>query len=255
MMVARDRIIKFCEDYLKAKKFTDAFHNGLQVEGTESISKIVTGVSFSVALIDEAIKRKAQMIIVHHGLFAKNIPMPPVINGHFKNRLKLLLSNDINLAGFHLPLDAHSAIGNNISLAKLFNLKNIKPINTADYGEIGFIGDFARPKLFTDFVKEVNKKLNTKSYIIPAGLKHVKRLGIISGGAAPDYIDAVKMGADIYLSGDIREDLVEAIKETKINFINAGHYNTEKLGVQNLGKLIAKKFKIRVEFVDVPCEV
>ena len=255
MSADRDKIIKFCEYYLKVKKFTDACHNGLQVEGTESISKIVTGVSFSVALIDEAIKRKAQMVIVHHGLFSKNIPMPPVVNGHFKNRLKLLLSNDINLVGFHLPLDAHPAIGNNISLAKLFGLKNIKPINTADYGEIGFIGDFTRPKLFTDFVKEVNKKLGTRSYIIPAGPKYVKRLGIISGGASPDYIGAVKMGADVYLCGDIRESLVEAIKETKINFINAGHYNTEKLGIQNLGKLIAKKFKIKVEFVDIPCEI
>jgi len=255
MTADRDKIIKFCEDYLKTKKTTDYCHNGLQVEGSKEVSKIIIGVSLSQKLIESAIAKKAQMIIVHHGLFKSSIATLPEIKGHLKNRLKLLLSNDINLAGFHLPLDAHPVIGNNISLAKLFGLKNIKPINTPDYGEIGFIGDFAKPKLFTDFVKEVNKKLNTKSYIISAGPKHIKRLGIISGGASPDYIDAVKMGADVYLCGDIREDLVEAIKETGVNFINAGHYNTEKLGVQNLGNLIAKKFKIKVEFVDIPCEV
>lgn len=255
MKVDRDKIIKFCEDYLGVKKFNDYCHNGLQVEGAEKVSKIITGVSFSEALIKEAIKRKAQMIIVHHGLFSKTISTPPEIKYHLKNRLKLLLSNDINLAGFHLPLDAHPKIGNNISLARLFNLKNIKSIDTPDYGEIGFVGDLARPKPFEDFVKEVNKKLNTKSYIIEAGPKKVKRLGIISGGAPQDYKEAVKMGADVYLCGGIRESLVQAIKETKINFINAGHYNTEKLGVQNLGALVAKKFKVEVEFVDIPCDV
>lgn len=255
MSVDRDKIIKFCEGYLKVEKIKDYCHNGLQVEGAKEVDKIIVGVSLSQKLIKAAVAKKAQMIIVHHGFFKEAIGQPPIIKGHTKERLKLLLSNDINFAGFHLPLDAHPVIGNNMSLAKLFDLKNIRPINTPDYGEIGFIGSFAKPKLFSEFVKEVNKKLSTKSYSIPAGSKHVKKLGIISGGASPDYIDAAKMGADVYLCGDIREGLVEAIKETKINFINAGHYNTEKLGIQNLGNLIAKKFKIKVEFVDVPCEI
>lgn len=255
MMTARNKIIKFCEDYLMVKKFTDYCHNGLQIEGAKEINKIIIGVSFSESLIKEAIKRKAQMIIVHHGLFKKSFGDLPQFEGYLKNRLKLVFCNDLNLAGFHLPLDAHPVIGNNISLAKLFNLKNIKPLETADYGEIGFWGEFLSPKLFSDFVKEVNKKLNTKSYIISAGPKYIKKLGIISGGASPDYIDAMRMGADTYLCGDVREDIVRAVEESKINFINAGHYNTEKLGIQNLGNLIAKKFKIKVEFVDIPCEV
>jgi dinuclear metal center YbgI/SA1388 family protein len=254
MAVDRDKIIKYCEDYLKVKKFKDFCHNGLQIEGAKDVNKIITGVSFSEALLREAIKRKAQMVIVHHGLFTKNIILPPEITGNFRNRLKLALCNDINLAGFHLPLDAHPIIGNNISLAKLFGLKNIKPFDTPDYGEIGFIGDFAKPKLFTDFAKEVDKKLATKSYLIAAGPKQARRLGIISGGAADDYTEAAKIGADIYLCGSIRESVVENVKETKINFIHAGHYNTEKLGIQNLGNLIAKKFKIKVEFVDIPCD-
>ncbi len=255
MTVSRDKIIKFCEEYLQVNKFADYCHNGLQIEGAEKIEKIIIGVSFSEALIKEAINKKAQMIIVHHGLFTKDIATPPEINGYLKNRLKLLLSNDINLAGFHLPLDAHAVIGNNISLAKLFGLKNIKPIDTPDYGQIGFVGDFSISKLFSDFTEEVNKKLDTKSYVIATGPKRISRLGIISGGASTDYVEAVKMKADTYLCGDIREGLVERIKETKINFINAGHYNTEKLGIKNLGKLIAKRFKVKVEFVDIPCDV
>ena len=106
-----------------------------------------------------------------------------------------------------------------------------------------------------NFVDLVNKKLNTNSYTILAGKKTVKKIGIISGGASPDFEIAAKLGADTYICGDIREGIVRAVEETKINFINAGHYNTEKLGIQNLGKLIEKRFKIKAEFIDVPCKI
>lgn len=255
MSADRDDIIKFCTEYLRVEKFSDHCHNGLQVAGAKEVNKIIAGVSLSQALIKVAIAKKAQMIIVHHGFFKDAFGQPPVVEGYAAKRLKLLLNHDINFAGFHLPLDAHPIIGNNISLAKLFGLKNIKPIDTPDYGEIGFIGNFDRAKLFSDFVAEVNQKLKTKAYVIAVGPEKIKRLGIVSGGASPDFAIAAKMRADVYLCGDIKEGMVEAIKETNINFINAGHYNTEKLGIQNLGNLIAKKFKIKVEFVDIPCEV
>jgi dinuclear metal center YbgI/SA1388 family protein len=251
----RDKIVKYCEDYLEVKKFPDYCIDGLQVEGADKIDKIVTGVSLSIKLINEAIKRKAQMIIVHHGLFKNQIGTPPQIKGYVKNRLKLILENNLNLCGFHLPLDAHPVIGNNISLAKLFGLINIKPLNTREYGAIGFIGQFSTNKSFKDFVKEADKKLKTRSVIISAGPDKIKSLGIISGGASPDFQSAAKFGADTYLCGDIREDIVEAVYETGINFINAGHYNTEKLGIQNLGNLLAKKFGVKVEFVDIPNEI
>jgi dinuclear metal center YbgI/SA1388 family protein len=251
----RNKIVKFCEEYLEVKKFPDYCIDGLQVEGAKKVEKIVTGVSLSVKLISEAIRKQAQMIIVHHGIFKDQIGTPPQITGYVAKRLKLILANDINLCGFHLPLDAHPVIGNNMSLAKLLGLSGIKPLNTRDYGYIGYVGNFNKPILFSELVKLVDKKLKTKSYIIPAGEKYVKCLGIVSGGASPDFKDAFSFGADTFLCGDIRESVVEAIKETKINFINAGHYNTEKLGIQNLGNLLAKKFKIKAEFVDIPNEI
>jgi len=254
-MIERNKIVKFCEDYLKVKNFTDYCHNGLQVEGAEKIAKIVTGVSLSEALIREAIKTRAEMIIVHHGLFSKSLSQPPEINGYVKNRLKLLLENNINLCGFHLPLDAHPVIGNNISLAKLLGLINPRLFDDKQYGEIGFIGELKQSLEFKKFVKLVNDKLETKSYAIAAGKKIVKKAVIVSGGASSDFKIAAELGADVFLCGDISESVVEAVKETKINFINAGHYNTEKLGIINLGKLVEKKFKIKVEFIDIPCEI
>lgn len=229
--------------------FDDGCKNGLQVEGKEEVAKIITGVSFSKKLVEKAIEKGADMIMVHHGLFGNHLGTPPQIEGFMKDRLKMLLENNISLAGFHLPLDAHPEIGNNISLAKKFGLENIKEF------DIGFIGELEEPINFSDFAQTVKKELDSNIYTINAGPEKTHKVGVISGGASPDFKAAAGQGADTYISGDIRESEVRAIEETGINFINAGHYNTEKLGIYNLGELIKEKFNIEVEFIDIPCDV
>ncbi len=249
MSVERKKIVKFCEDYLKVSNFDDKCHNGLQIEGVERINKIITGVSLSEQLIKQAIQKKAKMIIVHHGLFNKFIQTPIEITGITKDRLKLILENNINLCGFHLPLDAHPIIGNNISLCRLLGVLDPKPFS------IGFVGELKEKMQFNNFVNVVNQLLGIKAAVIAGGPKQIKKIAIISGGASPYYPEAVKVSADTFLSGDIREELTWEIPEAKINYINAGHYNTEKLGIKNLGELISKKFNIKVEFVDIPNEI
>lgn len=249
MQVERNKIIKFCQEYLKIDDFEDYCVNGLQVEGAEKVSKIITGISLSQRLIEEAIAKKAKMIIVHHGVFLRDIPSPLELKGVWRNRLKLILENDINLAGFHLPLDAHPKIGNNVALCKLLGIKDIRPFY------VGFVGDLEEPIKMEDFVELVNNKLNTNSLVLKNSNKKVQKIGVISGSAAEEVFTASDLGADVYLTGEAKESIVRASEELKINFIAAGHYNTEKLGVQNLGEKIAKKFGIKVEFVDVPCDV
>nr|MBD3359292.1 Nif3-like dinuclear metal center hexameric protein [Candidatus Buchananbacteria bacterium] len=250
MTVERNKIVKFCEEYLRVNEFEDKCHNGLQVEGKLEINKIITGVSLSQKLIKQAIAKKADMLIVHHGLFSGTWGSSLQITGLYKNRLKLLLENELNLMGFHLPLDAHPEIGNNISLCKILGItQKTEPL------DIGFIGELKTEMNLTDFVKLVNEKLQTDSYSIAAGPDKVKKIGVISGGASPDFKAFAQAGCDTFLTGDVRESVVRAVEEIGINFINAGHYNTEKLGVQNLGKVLADKFGVDVEFVDVPCEI
>jgi len=245
----RDLIVSYCTTYLKTASCQDYCRNGLQVEGQAEISRIVSGVSFSLELIRAAIRRKAEMLLVHHGIFRDDIPPPPAFEGVLKERLKLLLQHDINLCGFHLPLDAHPVIGNNISLCKLFSIRQPKPL------DIGFIGELEEPKPLSKFIDLVERKLDTQVKVIPAGPSKIKRVAVISGGASNYFSAAARAGADTFLCGDIRESVVRAVEEVGINLINAGHYNTERLGVQNLGKLISKKFRIPVEFVEVPCDV
>lgn len=245
----RDKIVKFCEDYLSVKDFEDHCHNGLQVEGAKEVKKIITGVSFSQKLIEKAIENNAEMIMVHHGIFTGQIGKLPVIKSVLKNRLKSLLKNNINLCGFHLPLDAHPVIGNNISICNMLGIKKVKKF------EVGFVGELKTAENFESFVKKVNKKLNTRSYAIGAGPKKVKKVGVISGGASPHVLEAAELGVDTYICGDIREEVVRRVEELGINFINAGHYNSEVFGIKNLGELLAKKFKIKVKFIDIPNEI
>jgi len=254
-MVKRNEIVEFCNEYLKADTFNDYCHNGLQIEGRENISKIVIGVSLSRQFIEKAIDEKADMIIVHHGLFKSQLGDPPRIVGIFKNRIKLLIEHDINLCGYHLPLDAHPEIGNNISLARLLELRNLEHLNSPYYGEIGYIGDLKENMKFIDFLAYVNTMLNTQSYILAAGHELVKKVGIISGGSSIEYSEAYKQGADTFITGDIKENIVREVEEIGMNFINAGHYNTEKLGIQNLGKLVSERFNVEMKFIDIPCEV
>lgn len=250
MKVSRNKIVKFCEDYLKVRGFEDHCLNGLQVQGAEQVGKIVTGVSLSRKLIEAALAKNAQMILVHHGLFESQLKKPPRVAGYLKDRLKLLLTNDLNLCGFHLPLDAHPKIGNNISLCRLLGIaKNLRPY------DIGFIGGLDKETSFQNFVNLVNRKLGVKAYALNSGLKKVKRIGVVSGGAASWFQGAVEAGADTFLCGEAQEPVVRIAEELKANFISAGHYNTEKLGIKNLGELVAKKFKVQVEFVDIPCEI
>ncbi len=251
----RDKIIKFCEEYLEVGKFKDGCHNGLQVEGVEDVKKIVSGVTLSQKLIEKAIEKDAQMIMVHHGFFGKHFGDEPRIVRSIKGRLKMLLSQDINVAGFHLPLDAHGEIGNNASLLRLLGLEKKEVISCKHFGDVGFVGEFENDMDFKEFVKLVDEKLDTKSYAIQGGLLKVKRVGVIGGSAQDEYVTALELGADTYLTGDIKEHNVRAVEEDGINFINAGHYNTEKLGIQNLGDLVAEKFGVDVEFIDIPCEI
>ena len=146
-MVHRDEIVKYINDFLNVSEFNDYCVNGLQVEGKQTIDKIVLGVSVSERLFQAAIHEKADMIIVHHGFFWKSDPSPYSLRGIFRQRLALLLKNDINLLGYHLPLDAHPEIGNNARILKRLDMKQLQAV------DVGFLGELTSPLPFNNFVQ------------------------------------------------------------------------------------------------------
>ncbi len=245
-MVQRNVIIKYVDELLHISEFDDFCVNGMQVEGKDEISKIVLGVSVSKRFFELAIENDADLIIVHHGLFWKNDPSPARLTGIQRERVALLIKNDINLLGYHLPLDAHPELGNNAQIMKRLELDTIAPV------DVGFLGKLSNPLPITEFSNLVNGRLETSAQIFPYGPKTVHRVFVMSGGSSRYYDMAAAMGADTFIGGDIKENIVRDLEEVGLNFIHAGHYNTEKFGIQALGQAISDQFNIPCHFIDVP---
>ncbi|MEA3405161.1 MAG: Nif3-like dinuclear metal center hexameric protein [Pseudomonadota bacterium] len=240
----RDDLTAYLADFLKVADYKDYAPNGLQVEGKEQIRTIVTGVTASQALIDEAIKLKADAILVHHGYFWKSEPQEIV--GFKQKRIKSLLLNDINLMGYHLPLDGHAELGNNAMLGKLWQLEDITP-------QPGLVrlGKLAHSVDISEFVNLVSDSLERPVLHLPGGPPQVQTVAWCSGGAQ-GYIDqALAWKADIYISGEVSEQTTHLAKEGGIHYFAAGHHATERLGIKALGEHLAKRFGLDCHFVDV----
>jgi len=240
----RDILLSYCDQLLKVDQFKDYAPNGLQVEGKNTIQKVVTGVTASQALIDIAIEKKADAIMVHHGYFWKNEPV--TITGMKAKRIGSLMRNNINLIGYHLPLDAHAIYGNNAQFAKKLDI-----LDTQKDNELLRMGDLTQPESIDKFIARIEKVLMRKPLHLKGQCEMVKTVAWCSGGAQNYHEQAVEMGADIYITGEVSEQNTHIARETGVDFVSAGHHATETLGIQALGAHLATHFSIEVEFVDV----
>ena len=244
-----EQLEKYLNSYLKADDFTDYCPNGLQVEGKSDIKKIVTAVSASIELFNKAIKQKADAIIVHHGIIWNY--ERPVYKGSYRKRVKILLDNNINLFAYHLPLDAHSVVGNNAQLAKLLGLKSCKPFGDHKGQIIGIKGKIAKTTK-EKFFKKVESVVQRELLVFPYGPKSITNVGIVSGGAQKEFSQAISENLDAYITGEVSEHIKYLSQEEGVHYISAGHYATEKFGVKALGNHLKNKYKIDVEFIDIP---
>ncbi len=245
----RDKLSKYLREYLKVDEFEDYGPNGLQVEGRAKISTIVTAVSASVELFEKALQAKADAIIVHHGLIW-NFERP-LYKGGYRQRVKLLLENNINLYGFHLPLDAHPEVGNNAQIARLLNLQKIKPFGEYKGNKIGTRGelnDLSPKQIFNNIKKDINPDCLLFAY----GPPRIKQVGIISGGAQKEVKQAVLQDLDLFITGEASEYTRHYVKEEKLHFVAAGHHATERFGIQALGKHLQNKFGLDLHYIEVP---
>lgn len=223
--------------------------NGLQVEGTTDVHKIVTGVTASKALIDKAIELKADAILVHHGYFWKG--EPEAIRGMKGVRIKSLIKNEINLYAYHLPLDVHPEIGNNARLGELLGIDiegGLEPTPQS----VAIYGSLSSSMSGEAFSNKIETVLNRKPlYIAPAIDKPIKTVGWCTGGGQ-DYLElAASKGLDAFISGEISERTTYIARELGIHYFSAGHHATERYGVKALGEWLATEHGLDVEFVDI----
>ena len=244
----RNDLELFLHEYLKVSDFSDSCPNGLQVEGKEQIHTLITGVSASVELFKRAIAEHADAIIVHHGLIWES--ERPIYRGGYRERIRLLLQHDINLFAYHLPLDAHTKLGNNAQLAKYLDVKNPQPFGDYKGQYIGIRGEVESINKI-EFFKKIEKIVDRELTVFPYGPDTIKSIGIISGGAQKEIKQAVGSGLDVFITGEVSEHIMYYAQEESIHFVSAGHYATEKFGVIALGNLLREKFELKIKFIDI----
>ena len=244
-MALRREILVWCDETLQVGLFKDYAPNGLQVEGKEEIAKIATSVTASKAAIDFAVEQGADLLLVHHGMFWKSEPV--TITGWKKARIETLLQHQINMAGYHLPLDAHPQLGNNAQLAEKLDW-----VLEKQFGEQNLLntGRLKTTQTLAQLSERIEAVFDRKPIVIGDLEREIKRIAWCSGGAQGFFQTAADEGVDAYLTGEISEAQYHLANETGVAFISAGHHATERYGVRALGDAVAEKFGIEVVHFD-----
>ncbi len=244
-MTTRQEILDWCSETLQPSMFQDYAPNGLQVEGKENIHTIVTAVTASLAAIEYAVSKNADMLLVHHGYFWRSEPI--TITGWKKLRIATLLQHQINMVGYHLPLDAHSTLGNNAQLAQLLGWKLE---SLAGEQNLLNIGRLNQPCTLAQLADDLTTKLQHKPIAIGDSNKLLHRIAWCTGGAQNFFQVAIEAGVDVFVTGEISESQYHMAQESGVAFISAGHHATERYGVQALGAALAKRFNMDIYFFD-----
>ncbi|HBD94058.1 MAG: Nif3-like dinuclear metal center hexameric protein [Spirochaetes bacterium GWF1_31_7] len=244
-------INKYLKNLLDPDTMQDIAINGIQVENDGcSIRRIAFAVDASYASMEKAIKEKCELLITHHGLYWGKVT--PVVGVKMK-RLKLMLTNNLGLISYHLPLDAHSEYGNNAQIMKKLGITDIQPFGKYKGNLIGYKGTVSAPlKIEQIFDKMGIIPGNSNVNYLGFGHKEIKSIAVVSGGAASSLFDAIENKVDLFITGDSSHELYHEALENRINALFAGHYFTETFGIKALQRKIEEDLKIDTVFCDFP---
>lgn len=249
MPVSLKALERELKQVLHPEQFKDYCPNGLQVEGRDSVVKLVSGVTACQALIDAAIEADADAILVHHGYFWRGEDQS--LTGIKKSRIEALLRHNISLFAYHLPLDAHAEFGNNVQLASVLELSIEGELGKQNNHPIGLTGSPGEGTTFESFGAHIAEKLGREPLAIEGGSGSIRSVAWCTG-AAQSYIElAVAAGVDAYVTGEVSEPTVHIARESGLHFFSAGHHATERYGVQALGAYLAEKFELEHQFIDI----
>jgi dinuclear metal center YbgI/SA1388 family protein len=250
-MAKRDEITAFCDELLDVASFEDYGPNGLQVPGGMEVNKVATGVSANLECLQGAVDSGAELVLTHHGLLwgsevsALSVPMAA--------RLRALLCADVSLAAYHLPLDAHPEIGNNALLRDALGLEpDERPFGEAKGSSVGLIGRAPEPIEAGELTRRLAEAVGRDPLVFEAGPARISTVGIVTGAGGFALHEAGPLGLDALVTGEPSEPVMGEAREYGIHFLAGGHYATETFGIRRLGELVAERFSVDHEFIDVP---
>lgn len=244
--IKRGELASYLRDLLQTESFSDYCPNGLQVEGAPSVKHIVSGVTASLALIEAARAQGADTLIVHHGYFWRG--EDACVVGQKQRRLKALLAADMNLFAFHLPLDAHAQLGNNVQLALKLGLVTER---LAGDKELVHIGKAQGLGTVGDLAAKVTTALARTPLLVGDAAMPLGTVAWCTGAAQSSIEAAHEAGASVYLSGEISEPTAHFAREMGMAYLACGHHATERYGVQALGAHLAAHFGLKHSFIDI----
>ena len=242
-------LLKWCDDTLQTHQFKDYCPNGLQIEGKAEVNILVSSTTASLQAIEQALDLKADALIVHHGYFWKGEPSQLI--GLKGKRVKQLMQADVSLIGYHLPLDAHTTLGNNKALADLLGIQITGPLDPSERFPIGNIGELAAPISAQDFAQIIAKQLGQQPLHIAAHQQLIKKIGFCTGGAQDYLYKAAALECDAYISGEVSERTYHEALEYGVDYFAAGHHATERYGIQRLATALAEHFNLQHHYVEL----
>ncbi len=247
--IARTKLVRYLDNYLRIGDIRDRSLNGLQVEGSERIHRAAFAVDASLEAIRAAAHFRAQILVVHHGLFWSENER---ITGVMRRRIGALVENNMSLYAAHLPLDCHDEVGNNVELVRLFGFELGGKF--ADYhgARLGFIATPKKPVTRAALARKIEATLRCRVERLDFGPRTIRRIGIVSGGAAVFAAEAKDLGCDALVTGETSHTAYHMAKETRINVFFAGHYASETVGVKALARHLRDVFDLDCRFVSAP---
>jgi dinuclear metal center YbgI/SA1388 family protein len=249
VVAALSELVSYTNQLLDINAFEDYCPNGLQVEGRPQVERLISGVTASRRLIDVAVDRRADALLVHHGYFWRGEQAS--ISGMKRERLRRLLLNDVSLLAYHLPLDAHPEFGNNVQLARLLDLDVAGSLEPDGRHAIGLRGSFSEATTVDALQRRLCAVLDREPLYIAGGPSMIQTVGWCTGAAQSLIERAATLKLDAYISGEISEQTVHVAREAGIHYFAAGHHATERYGAKALGEHLAQRFGLQHEFVDV----
>lgn len=237
-------------DLLRPDLFKDYCPNGLCVEGSSQVNRVLTGVSFRMDLVQEAIRQKADAIVVHHPHgFWNNEPRLPI--GTLGAKVALLMRHGISLYGFHLPLDGHPEIGNNALIAKGLGLEVERGFMKEGMEFVGNIALSREPMSYAELERRYEGLLGKPLlHRLPCGPEAITRVAICSGSGASGIAEALSLGAQALVTGEIKENTPIVAQEEGLHVLAGGHHRSEVFGVRALSSLIEARLGLPAAFFD-----